>query len=94
MTGTTIGMIKIDTVNATQATDLVYQYKDMFEGLGCLERDHHIELNPSKSLAQYVPRRVPVALKEQLKIKLDTLVTQGIIKPVTTYPLQHRELAT
>ena len=33
---------------------------------------------------QHVPRRVPVALKEQLKRKLDSLVAQEIIKPVTT----------
>ena len=32
----------------------------------------------------YVPRRVPVPLKEQLKAKLDSLVAQGIIEPVTT----------
>ena len=63
---------------------MIDQYKDVFEGLGCLEGDYHIELDPSVSPVQHVPRRVPVALKEQLKIKLDSLVSQGIITPVTT----------
>lgn len=79
-----LGMIKIDTVNATQPIDLIDQYKDVFEGLGCLEGDYHIELDPTVLPVQHVPRRVPVALKEQLKIKLDSLVAQGIITPVTT----------
>ena len=79
-----LGMIKIDTVNATQPVDLIDQYKDVFEGLGCLEGDYHIELDSSVSPVQHVPRRIPVALKEQLKVKLDSLVAQGIITPVTT----------
>ena len=79
-----LGMIKIDTVNVTQPVDLIDQYKDVFEGLGCLEGDYHIELDPSVSPVQHVPRRIPVALKEQLKVKLDSLVAQGIITPVTT----------
>ena len=80
----TLGLIKIDTVNAAQLTDLIDQYKDVFEGLGCLDGDYHIELDPSVPPVQHIPRRVPVALKEQLKVKLDSPVTQGVIKPVTT----------
>ena len=85
-----LGMIKIDTVNTTQPMDMIDQYKDVFEGLGCLEGDYHIELDSSVSPVQHVPRRVPVALKEQLKVKLDSLVSQGIITPVTP---QHLGLA-
>lgn len=80
-----LGVIKIDPVHqATQAMDLVDQYADVFEGLGCLEGEYHIEVDPSVSPVQHVPRRVPVALKQQLKEKLDNLATQGIIQPVTT----------
>ena len=77
-------MLTINVVNAAQSTDLIDQYNDVFEGLGCLKGNYHIELNSSVSPVQHVPRRVPVALKEQLKAKLDSLVAQGIIEPVTT----------
>ena len=85
-----LGMIKIDTVNTTQPMDMIDQYKDVFEGLGCVEGDYHIEFDSSVSPVQHVPRRVPVALKEQLKVKLDSFVSQGIITPVTP---QHLGLA-
>ena len=76
-------MIKIDTVNTIQPMNMIDQYKDVLEGLGCLEGDYHIEVDPTVSPVQHVPRWVPVAMKEQLKIKLDSLVSQGIITPVT-----------
>ena len=77
-------MLTIDTVNAAKSTELLDQYNDVFEVLGCLKGYYHIELDFSVSPVQHVPRRVPVALKEQLKDKLDSLVAQGIIEPVST----------
>ena len=77
-----LGLIKLDMVNAVQTTEIIDQYRDVFEGLGCLEGEYHIELDPKITLLQQAPRRVPVALKEQLK-KLDDLTRQGIIQPVT-----------
>jgi len=64
--------------------DLIEQYADVFQGLGCLDGDYHIELDPSVSPVQHVPRRVPVALKQQLKEKLDSLAAQGIIQSVSS----------
>jgi len=79
-----LGMIKIDPVHhTTQESNLIEQYADVFEGLGCLEGEYHIELDPSVLPVQYVPRRVPVALKQQLKVKLGSLAAQGFIQSVT-----------
>jgi len=64
--------------------DLIKQYPDVFQGFGCLDGDYHIELDPSVSPVQHVPRRVPVALKQQLKEKLDSLAVQGVIQSVST----------
>ena len=60
----------MDIVNAVQSPDIIDQYRDVFEGLGCLEKEYHIEMDPAVSPSQQAPRRVPVALKEQLKEKL------------------------
>ena len=56
--------------------------KHMFEGLGCLGDKYHIELDPTVSPVQHVPRRVPVAMKHRLKSKLEELMKQGIITKV------------
>ena len=74
----------MDIVNAVQSPD-INQYRDVFEGLGCLEKEYHIEMDPAVSPSQQAPRRVPVALKELLKEKLDDLTKKGIIQPVTEY---------
>ena len=58
-------VIKIDTVNATQPIDLIDHYKDVFEGLWCMEGDYHIELNPAISPVQHVPRRLERAAQDQ-----------------------------
>ena len=57
-------------MSAVQSPDIIDQYRDVFEGLGCLEKEYHIEMDPALSPSQQAPKRVPVALKEQLKEKL------------------------
>jgi len=42
-----------------------------------------IQLDPSVPAVQHAPRRVPVALREQLKSELDELVSDGIIAPTS-----------
>ena len=84
----TLGVTKIETVHhTTQMPDLIEQYADVFQGLRCLDGDYHIELDPSVSPVQHVPRRVPIALKQQLKEKLDSLAAQGIIQSVPSSTL-------
>ena len=36
-----LGMLTINVVNAAQSTDLIDQYNDVFEGLGCLKGSYH-----------------------------------------------------
>ena len=62
-----------------QLTD---QYKDTFLGLGCLPRQYHIDVDETFSPVQHAPRRVPVALKKELKDHLEMLVAQNVITPV------------
>ena len=67
---------------ATNSANLIKRYSDVFKGLGCLGDEYHIELDPTVSPVQHVPRRVPVAMKHRLKSKLEELTKQGIITKV------------
>ena len=63
---------------------LVAKYPDVFgEGVGCLEGEYQIRLNPEAKPVQHAPRRVPVPLRECLQETLDDLVQQDILAPVT-----------
>lgn len=79
-----LGLITINTVNSIEDTDdpIIVQFRDVFQGLGCLEGDYHIEVDPSVKPVQHLPRRVPLALKGRLKAKIDDLELRGIIKKV------------
>ena len=62
---------------------LVKQYNDVFEGIGCLPGDYMMDVDETIKPVQDVPRRVPVPLKARLKEKIDDLVKTGIITKVT-----------
>ena len=57
--------------------------KVLSEGVGLLEGIYHIRLDPSIDPVQHTPRRVPVPLRDILKVTLEDLVKQDIIAPVT-----------
>ena len=57
-------------------------YKDVFEGLGHIG-DSTFMVNETVKPVQHAPRRVPVALREEVKKKLTDLEKRGIIKKVT-----------
>ena len=70
-------------VNERQFDKLHAEYADVFEGLGRLPGQHHIKLDSAVHPVIHAPRRVPVALRDELKTKLDDMVQQDIITPVT-----------
>ena len=60
------------------------KYPKVFsEGVGLLEDIYHIRLDPSIDPVQHAPRRVPIPLRDILKVSLEDLVKQDIITPVT-----------
>ena len=64
--------------------DLIRQFPRVFaEEVGQLEGEYHIKLHATIPSVQHAPRRVPVALRDQLKAELDKMTEQGIISPVT-----------
>ena len=76
-----LGLITMHTVrNVTdKCSNLIAQYHDVFEGLGCMGDAYHIDIDSAIPPVQHLPRRVPVAMKEPLKCKLSELTKRGII---------------
>ena len=62
--------------------DLLEEYKDVFGGLGDLPGEYHIVTDDTVPPVVHPPRRVPVALRDQIKEKLDEMVASGILAPV------------
>ena len=64
-------------------SELLCQYQDCFQGIGCFQREFHITLDPTVPPVIHPPRQVPKALREPLKRVRDALVVeQGIIAKV------------
>ena len=68
--------------NSTSVETLVEKYADVFEGLGRLPGKLHLEIDKNVSPVQHSPRKIPVALKDDINSKLDQMIKQGILKEV------------
>ena len=63
---------------------LIENYPNVFgEGVGQLAGEHHIRVNHTVDPVKHAPRRVPVALRAQVKDALDDLEKQEVITTVT-----------
>ena len=63
---------------------LAKKYPKVFNmGVGKLEGEYHIRLDPKMNPVKHAPRRVPVALRAPLTNTLEDMVRQDIIAPVT-----------
>ncbi len=76
--------VLINQISSSELTeeDILRSYKDVFEGLGDLG-EYHIEVDPTVKPRQDPPRTVPVALRKELKTKLDNMQKQGMIIKIT-----------
>ncbi|XP_063381956.1 uncharacterized protein LOC134668401 [Cydia fagiglandana] len=63
-------------------TKFLEEYADVFEGIGCMPGEYRIALDDSVRPVVHAPRKLPVALKEQIKLKLDEMERQQIIAKV------------
>ncbi|BES91778.1 Reverse transcriptase (RNA-dependent DNA polymerase) [Nesidiocoris tenuis] len=72
--------VKIIQSTASDSKAIIEQYNDVFSGIGCLEGECHLNVSPSFKPIKQTPRRVPVPLREELRQKLEELVSKQIIK--------------
>lgn len=61
------------------------KYSDLFRGLGCFETEFKIHLKEDAKPVARAPRRVPLAIKDKLKKKLEELVKNKIIEKASGY---------
>ena len=74
----------VEPTNAISQRQLVAQYPKVFrEAVGKVSGKYHIRLDPNAVPVQHAPRRVPVALRQQLKETLHNMAKADIIAPVT-----------
>lgn len=71
--------VQYDLTNET----ILSKYKDVFTGLGELEGEYKIKIDETVKPVIHAPRKVPVAIREQLKSTLCKLETDGVIAKVT-----------
>ena len=62
---------------------VISAYADLFTGVGLLEGDVHLEVDPSVPPVQMPQRKLPVAIRDRVKEELDRLCRDDIIEPVT-----------
>ena len=64
--------------------DIIQHFPKVFaETTGQLAGEYHIQLASGCKPVQHVPRRVPVAIREKVRQKLNDLEAQGILTKVT-----------
>lgn len=64
-------------------SQVVTQFKDVFEGEGMLMGKLHLQVDQCVPPVQLPARKPPVALKEKYKEELERLVERGIIAKVS-----------
>ena len=67
----------------TMNSDIILEYDDVFQGVGCLPVEYEIKLADNAIPVIHPARKVPHALKPRLRAKLDELEKDNIIQRVT-----------
>lgn len=73
---TTHEKTKDATSKGVMHCDWVKEYKEVFKGIGRLPGEYKIKLKEDAEPVIHPARKVPVALKERLREKLDTLIKE------------------
>ena len=78
-----IAKVTSENVNEfSSKEEVTEQYKDVFEGMGKMNGKVHLELDRDQTPVVMPPRRVPLAVKDDLKNELDRLESLGIFEKV------------
>lgn len=63
----------------TEASNIISRFPTVFEGLGRIEGDVHLEVDPSIRPTVQTARRIPVTLRDELKQQLDEMEKMQIV---------------
>ena len=59
--------------------NILNEFSDLFQGLGCIPGEHSIKVDPRIPAVVHPPRKVPVSLKGKIKDELDRMEQTGVI---------------
>ena len=76
-----IAVKKNDTVCITE-TEIRAEYADVFDGVGLLEGDVHLEIDKAVPPVQMPLRRLPIGVRDKVAAELQRMEASGIIAPV------------
>ena len=62
--------------------EIMKRYGDVFDTLGCLPGELHFQINKDVPPVQHVPRKIPIAMKEQVTKKIEGLIEKKIVAKV------------
>ena len=82
LTSQELGLVKRMHTVKTEQQDILKNYPDLFEGLGCLPVEHHIELNETIEPVIHPPRRAPEAIRSRVTKELHRMEEEGVIEKV------------
>ena len=74
---------EVKRVNILTKEHIFTEYTDVFDGIGCLDGEYHIDIDPSVGPVQHASRRVPVPIKEKLMEIIKSMEERGIINVTT-----------
>lgn len=58
------------------------EFPEVFEGVGCLPGEYRIQLAADARPVVHAPRKLPIAMRDSVKQKLDEMLEQGVIAKV------------
>lgn len=73
---------RVLSVQSNSTPKFVSEYEDIFQGLGCLPGRYEIKLKSNAVPVVHAPRKLPFAIKDTVKNKLNEMEQQGIIAKV------------
>ncbi|XP_063370221.1 uncharacterized protein LOC134658469 [Cydia amplana] len=75
-------VMNIETSGLNSCLGMLDEYGDVFEGMGCLPGEYRIQLQPNVQPVVHAPRKLPLALRDAVKNKLDEMLQQQVIAKV------------
>ena len=77
----------VNLVSSTNLDDILKSYPEVFEGIGCLPGEYHIEIDSDAVPRQSHNRKTPLSMMSDLKEKLESYTKKCILSPVD-YPTE------
>ena len=69
-------------MNTEDPNQLLHEYSDVFQGLGCLPGEYNIQLQDNSKPVIHPPRKIPFAQRNKVKKELNRMVKDGVIEAV------------